>query len=249
MNILCVSSQYLHALRKESKGFRFKLQGYGTFAKACSGIVRTNITDIYGFVMLMDSLPEDTEELCRFLRRADLISKDANPSRRLVIGINNDDGLVSLLRSCDIKNLEVYSANFELVTDNFIKQELYGTVLDGALTPYKGRKYLSSPVSRSTLPLLKAESPFPPDMLLALSPVNKSNTLVDTYKRDKPLATLTSSGSFYTAVRRYVIQRHFSNSEEDRSSIEDHLSTVLGTREKLRLDLMIKFIDRIGGVQ
>lgn len=130
-----VSPDFLEPIYKESAGYTFKIQGYGNFQDACKGLLKTNVQDIIGFLILAEKLPEDLSYFEKFLEYCNLVS---DVSKRIVIALQNNTGFNQLILRIKPKNIKVsLISNYEVVSDTFIKKTLFGTILKDSLKPYK----------------------------------------------------------------------------------------------------------------
>lgn len=240
MNIICVSAEYFRALYKESRGYSFRFQGYGSLTKTIDGLSKVNAADIYGFCVVATSLPEDKTLLQDFIRKCDILSSGSDIPKRIVFALNDPSDLESFLRSCGIKSLEPYLQEFDILTDQIIKQRIFGTILDGYLTPHAGNKSSQKIYQFSPLPTLRTQLPFHPELLQALSPVRLRDNLPDTFREDTILANLSRSSSFYKVFRSYFIAKHFGDGQPYLRELEAEIDKVqdkyIRTKHLLALD-------------
>lgn len=242
MNIFSYSPKYLGALYEESKKYNFNLQGYRIISKALDGLLKTNSMDIAGFCVVLTSLQdEDLDGLRTFIKRCDLYSDPVNNvKKRFVVALFDSSGIEQFLKSCGTKNLEFYLSEVKILTDVIVKREIFGTLLDGVFTPYKGSKIQSSVIMPKELPLLKLNLPFPRDLLMAISPVQKLDTLTRTIVEDRILEHLYNTQSLYSSVRNYKIHEMFGEGTPHRKKVIDLLSKKGDISEKLLLEFVLR---------
>lgn len=238
MNIIVYSPDYLNALYLESGPYTFKFQGYGDIEKACVGLGRTNISEILGFVMVSDKLPQDTTALERFLYKCNLIAGDTKVRRRFVFGLRESEGLVTMLKKGKYQNLDFYSSDFDILTDSFLRKDIFGTVLESHLKPYS---FTDTSVSalRGGLPLLKVVPLFPMPVTRVTSEIVKRETIRSTEVEDPILSEDKSLSEFYILLRRLAIRQAFG---EPTSDLKEKIEELLEKDTSLESQLLYTYV-------
>lgn len=227
--IFVVSPDYMDALYKESKSYSFDLQGYGSFKEANAGILRTNVSDILGFVILAEELPSEGsleyQHLLTFIRRCNSLKSN----RKFVIASSAtiSSKLLKLLKSQ--KNLRVFiSSRFDSVTDVVINKNVFGSILLDNYNPYSFKnkeeenwKDYGSPSLRF-LPIVNSAS------TACISKVDKLDTFERTLENDKVFRELSQAKSEMLHFRKYFIAKEFF---DDVTSYEKKAEEVLNSMQ------------------
>lgn len=141
-----VSPEYLLPFERESRDCSFYIQGYrdflsysdengGVYKSAISELYKTNINDILGFIILVDSLEPYLKDINTYLQEVNKVCKGNR--RRVVIGSITAKSDRYLAQLDATPNLDLFRiTNINIVTDITIKRDLFGTILAGRV-PYK----------------------------------------------------------------------------------------------------------------
>lgn len=232
-----VSPDYLLPFERESKDCSFYIQGYrdfisysnddGTIYKsATSELYKTNINDILGFIILVDSLEPYIKDINTYLQEVNKVCKDNR--RRVVIG--------SITAKCDrylaqlepTPNIDLYRVtNIDIVTDVTIRRDLFGTILAGR-APYKFLDSESNRRSYKELPTLKYTPIISKRILNVLNPVTLISEDFDKVLSydDIYVGYLEEGDSILAYIRKLKIKNEMgkrisSNSEEDKRIYEE----------------------------
>jgi hypothetical protein len=248
MYVFSVSPQYLRHLKSESEDYKFKFQGYGNFEDACAGLMKTNASEFYGFVILFDSLPQSKSKLTRFIKLCDMISENSPNPKRMVFGVKDEKDLLPFIKALKTKHLELYYAKFEILTDTFIKKELFGTILDSYLRPYGERNSSAKILTKgASLKGLKYEPVLSGPVLDSLSPVEVHDTVTSTITRDRYLSELKSTNDFLYKLRLFKIRRCFPDEPLTDLELESIIESLADVQVRTRYRLLYTQVKE-GGV-
>ena len=245
MIIFAVSPSYLRYIREESLKYQFKLQGYGSLSKALDGLMKTNASEIGGFILVVDRLPDNKSMLYEFIRLCDMISENSSPVKRFVFGLQDDSGLLPFLKESGFKNLEFYLSKFEIVTDSFIKKDMFGTILDSYYKPYNSNLEYKIK-STSTLKGLKYIPPLPVAVAKCLSPVAMLESVESSIDLDLYLKDLKSVSEIYYQLRLFGIKRKYDADYGNIEHLENMINDVSDKVLKERYRIILKYILEIG---
>lgn len=247
MNIFCVSPQYLKALHRESKEYKFNLQGYGSLKLASLGLMKTNASEIYGFSYVANSLPNKSASLKKFLEMCDMVSEYSEKPKRFVFCLKDDTGISTILDGLKIDHMEVFLTTFEELTDVVIRREVFGTILESYLNPFETSRpsEMSSPVPLKTL---KYVSIFPPRVLKALGPVNIKDTLESTLIEDEFLEENKNNRDFLFYLRMFGIKMKFGDAKDRSKELDELLEQVKDPKLKASYSLLYSYV-RIREIQ
>lgn len=218
--IYCVSPDYARYLALESAPFSFDVKVFPNCGLAYDNLVANNQSNIIGYVLLYEEIPNDPTELVDFINFINLIgSKDTI----VILAIRNAKGFPMLMDYLEVDNIEFLNIiDFEVVTDTFIKRNLFGSILIRKYTPYVDKitmfKNSSTYQSNSNLvPVL------PNDILGILSPINRLVTLKHTIEADRVLEDFKDNPLVYY-LRLNRIKRLF-DEEVDFDGMMDRIES------------------------
>lgn len=240
MNIIAYSPTYLRFLKEESLGYKFKFQGYGNLDKASKGLLKVNASEVYGFCVVLDELPENTSALSKFLRACDIMSLGSRTRKRFVFSLQDSSGLYQYLKKGGYKNLDFYSADFSILTDLFIKQEIFGSILEGYLNPYT-EKISGRAKPNFSLNSLKAVPVFPASTMKVVEPIKFKSTSRETEIEDLHLEGLERIGRLFYLLRLYAIRSYYEEEKDLEEEIEG-LIKLSPPNIKLSHELLYKYV-------
>jgi hypothetical protein len=241
MNIFCVSPDYLKSIHKESKDYNFNLQGYGNLELGINGLMKTNISELYGFCYVAETLPSKVKLLKKFVELCDKISEHSSYKKRFVFCLKSDAGLSQLINLLQTSNIEIYLSRFEELTDMIIRREIFGTILESHLNPFSKRKY-SELLFPSSFKTLRYVSIMPPRVLKALEPVRFRETLESTVIEDNFLSENRSNKDFLYLLRFYFIKSRFEGSSNIQMEIEEILKNTKDPYLKTSYELLYSYV-------
>lgn len=214
MFVYFVSPEYLDPVCKELSNFSVGLVGHGNYEAAYRGLIHVNISEIISLAILSEKLPvgPELEFMKKLIRLFDRACDKVDFKRRLVICMQSLEGLVGVLKSCNIKNLEVYADNYEIVTDLYIKREFMGSCITGYKMPYKDSASVSvDDIKNNSLKQPSYNSVLPSNVLHALAKVRILPDLERTLAEDQYLNLLKGSSDFYYRIRTLLIHSMFTD--------------------------------------
>jgi hypothetical protein len=245
MIVVGVSPSYLNHLNKESEEFSFQFQGYGKLETAISRIDISNPSEIYGFLIVLDELPENTRLLVKFLKLCDGISIDSRYPKRVVLGLKDSKGVSEMLRGVNFDNIDVYVSKFDLMTDLFIKRDLFGIVLSAYHKPYEEEEDSFIDFRKfSVVGSLKYYPVFSESDLQAVETVRLRSTLEETKIEDPHLEKLRGVGSFHFSLRNYAIELAYFNNNADDIDLQIMIETTVDKKTKLHRKMLYEFVRR-----
>lgn len=247
MYIIGVTPDYLEAFHEESRPYRFNLTIYGNLEGAMLGISRVNASEIMGFFVALEVLPDNKKLLSRYLRYCNMISerRELNePRKRFVFCLGDTTGSQEIIRPKDFPNLEIYLITYSIMTDVVIKRDVFGTLLASSGKYISGSRRSRLEPPKQTRGLLYRPLFGKADQLL-LETISIKSTLSDTIIQDSFLQELQRISDFHFHVRLRVIkQAHGSNTVEEDKLISDHLGKLTGS-SLIHNQLLIKYV--LGG--
>lgn len=248
MYILGVSPGYLRYLKLESENYEFRFQGYSSLKEASNGLIFVNPSEYIGFTVVMSSLPEDKRELKDFLLKCNTISEKSKVRKRFVFALEDSSGLTAFLKSLKLNGLDFYRAEYEIMTDLFIKQEIFGTILESVYGPYEKKHSSRTKGSLPSLKSLKFVPLFPPSFIKAVSEIKVRDVLHDTMVEDPYLEELKSSNELLYTLRLYAIRLRF-NEEESvlEREVEAMISKVEDKSLRLQYEMLLKYVKESWG--
>jgi hypothetical protein len=244
MVIFCVSPQYLNIISEESREFDFKFQGYGNLEDAMTGLLKTNISEIISFIFVADSMQSYIKDLLPFVRMINSMS-DYNKEyrKRFIFAYNSDGTVLGLLNEIKPTNLDIYQAKYEVLTDLFIKRDIFGTALTSYYKPYIPNKSNDNDLTKFRYsPTLFYRPLFSPLFLTAIEDIVKLDNLNDTLNLDPQLDYLRREDEFFYRLRVDCIKRAFIPDLEDDPYFESYVAALDNATTRLGYELMLKYI-------
>jgi hypothetical protein len=248
MIIFAISPHYLKYILYESKEYNFKIQGYGSFSDAKSGLMKTNASEIYGFIVMVDDFGTiDWKQMKEFMSLSSIVSDGSKKRKRFLFAVKNDSGMLNLFSSKDYQAIDFFLAKFEVMTDLFIRQEVFGTILNGYLKPYVENsednfelgKY--RPVkSLSYVPL------FSNTAMKSLERIKVRSTKNETVIEDEYLEVLKSESEFFYTLRLFGIEKNFHSDIKSNKYLEEYLRKMGGGSMYIQYKMMYEYVQRIG---
>lgn len=218
--IYAVSPDYLEALYTEAKKYNFCLQGYGNFRDAIKGLMKTNVSDILGFIFVGSELFYDKEIVSEFLNSCNMLCR--NTPKKFIFALQNSKGLVDMLEISSFENLNVsYLPDFEILTDTVINKQLFGSILLDNFEPYQLHPEQEHRVNVQDTSL-KYEPLFSDYVLRCLNPVDKLNTYETTILNDQIYQEYLADNSDLLSIRECFIKKAF-NIPYDKNKIQEIL--------------------------
>lgn len=242
--IFAVSSAYLGYLVEEHKGYEFDLQAYSSLAQANDGLLKTNASDIYGFALVLRSLPEDPKGVSNFIKRCDMVSEGSLCRKRFVIAAEDTTGIMDLVRKGKFKNLDIYLVPIDILTDQVIKRDIYGTILSGYLKPY-------APVPASVFDLKKFKAKgslackpvFSTVDLRIVDTVRVRPTLKETEIEDMALEVLRDVGGVPYRMRKFVISKAVEGNDRD-TELEEFIDGLADAKSRIHYRMLYEYVRR-----
>jgi hypothetical protein len=229
----------MKALIEESKGFNFRLQGYGKISSARKGLQKININRLIGFIYLSDNVSDEIA-LREFIILLDKMC--VRKTKRFVFALKEGNNLESLLKDIEIKNLEIYYQEYDDLTDVVIKRYLFGTVLSLDSTLYKHNRK-NEIHNFYSLPSIKFDPIYSSLQLKVLDPVRERETLEEAEKDDLYIPLVKSLSPIYTLLRRYVIRLHYkSDTSVILKLLEEEINKIPSNKSRYSIYILLKMI-------
>lgn len=232
-----VSPDFLLPFERESKDCSFYIQGYRDFVSytnedgssyksAISELYKTNINDILGFIILVDSLEPYIKDINTYLQEVNKVCKDNR--RRVVIGSITAKSDRYLAQLDPTPNIDLYRVtNIDIVTDVTIRRDLFGTILAGR-APYKFLDSKNNKRSYIELPTLKYNPIISKRILRVLNPVTLISEDFDKVLSydDVYVGYLEEGDTILAYIRKMKIKNEMgkpisNNTEEDKRIYEE----------------------------
>lgn len=126
--IILVSPDYLNQIIHESEPFSFYIKGYSNPSEAKNNLFTTNQSSILGYLIVYEELPLDISDIVNFINYINLVG---DKSTVVTFCLNSPEGFEEYLRpNIDVNNINFqYFLEFEVMTDSFIKRNLFGSII------------------------------------------------------------------------------------------------------------------------
>ena len=218
-SIFMISPDYLEVCYNEIKKYECTLQGYGNFESGLRGLLKTNVSDILGYVFLSQALPKDREIFHEFLYRCNLCGGD----KKFLIALLDTTGLSEINFSL-YPNLRFgYIAITEVITNVTINRDIFGSILLDNFEPYKFTDTEQAIPDLQKNYRLQYKPLFSSYILDCLQRVHLMDTLDETLLGDKVLYKYKKDNSILAAFREHYIKTYFSDNV-DNSHLFDLIS-------------------------
>lgn len=250
MIIVAISPSYLNHIKAESEDYNFILQGYGDINQAMArgsnpevrGLRATNPSEICGFAVVLDQLPANTKKLLEFMKICDMISVGGKFRKRFVLGLQDTNGVNALVRSGNFKNLDVYVCKFEIMTDLFIRREIFGLLLSAYYKPYARDQETTASFKKLKVPEGLRYTPlFSPADMRSVEEVRVRATLEETIIEDLHLDWLKGVSSFHYDLRKFLILRKFSNVYMEDADLEKQINAMSDPRQRIHSLMLYEY--------
>lgn len=205
-----VSPDYLEVCYKEAIKYDFTLQGYGTFEKALKGLLKTNISEILGYVYFANKLPSDMSAMLAFLDRVELCS--GNHKFSFVLEDSSGLNMLNLRKYHAIRFY--YIPVKEIVTDIVINRDVFGAILLDNYTPYVTTGESSGIADVSYHYSLRYKPLFSTYILQCLQKVNRHSTFEETLSSDSVYLTYKKDNSILAKFREYYIKSYYTQIQD-----------------------------------
>lgn len=182
--IYCISPEYSGPLVQESSPFKFETKVFTDCVLGYNHLIMTNQSSILGYLFLYEEIPEDPTDLVDLIN---FINYIGDKETVVLLAVNNSKGLDYLLTFLNTENIDFgYLSEFEVVTDSFIKRNLFGSILVKKYKPYLDeivdfKMVTSFNSNKNLVPVL------PNDILSILAPINKLIDVRYTVENDEIL--------------------------------------------------------------
>lgn len=225
MTIFVVSPMYLEAIYNESKKYNFDLQGYGSFKRACNGLLYSNQSDIIGFAFLGDHLPtkhsKDFQYMIQFFNLIELMQAN----KKFVISTDEPVTPWSSLFKKYKSIRFVKTPDYDFVSDVVINKQIFGSLLLDTSKPYT----FSKPAEESfdfKAPKLEYVPLFSDAQIQCISTVEVLDTVERTLLNDSVYQRFKADKAYLGIFRKYyvaVLMHDFDTIEECKSKIDSIL--------------------------
>lgn len=219
-SIFMISPDYLEVCFNEIKDYDCTLQGYGSIEKGIKGLLKTNVSDILGYVYLSSALPTDLGILDEFLYRCNLYGGN----KKFLIALLNTSGL-NRIDFSKYPNLRFgYIAIPEVITNVTINRDIFGTILLDNFSPYKFENDVKTIPDLQNVYRLQYKPVFSSYILDCLKRVHIADSLEDTLLSDKVLYKYRMDQSILADFREHYIRTYFSD-DVDNSHLFELINT------------------------
>jgi len=179
--IFVVSPDYLDVLYHEAIKYDFVLQGYGDVSKALQGLLQVNVSDVLGFVVLADNIESIAEDLYNLFFAIDLIE---SPKKLLLVSRGSNPFDIAVLKK-DYPHVNFHQLlNLEVITDEIINREVFGSILLDNYEPYIFDNKKSLPIKVEKTEYLSFDPVIPSYVTDCLNEVLIMNTVDQTLEAD-----------------------------------------------------------------
>lgn len=206
--VFVISPNYLEALYHESKDFKFGLQGYGSFAAACNGIMRLNPLDAVGFAYVGDDYPSlDSKEGAAMLQLFGILND--YPDRKKFLFVVRGSGKIAQALARKFPGVLVsYISEVESFTDILFKRDVFGSLLMAEGTPYVFKRSEEAPLGKFVSPTMKFKPLISSRVLECLAEVQCLTSIEMTMEHDSILREYKrTNDSILQLLREYKITK------------------------------------------
>ena len=238
--IFTVSPDYLKPMLEISREYdSFYIQGYPTFSSANVGLHKTNISDIIGFLIVVEDFGENLNDAIYFFESLLLIE----PKVPILFSVNDREGLFEILRGHDLEGLKVQYLNMsEIVTDRFIRRNLFGTILKDCRKPYryafKKEDIKKEPIPITTLPSQKFSANLSRLKIITLERATMSMSLAHTKIIDTNLKQLEEVPILYNIRLLYLHEIYGENTMYIRERIDTLIKELKTPKERMEYTIL-----------
>lgn len=229
--VYCVSDCYLRALLRESEPYSFYIKGYCSLTEGINNLKYTNISDILGFVILIEYL--DYNDVEYFNNLVELINdinleSDGHP---VVLAMCNSEGYEQLDKYINTDNIKIFLVdNVDMMSDVIIRRDIYGTLVKELFEPYvvdtvyeteKNYSIESSnydPIFRENIQRLCEPIVVAPDLRRAM-------------ENDEVLSSIGEDDDIAYFLRSEQLNRYYNNRGDNSIIFENILSGISDTNE------------------
>lgn len=205
--IYTISPDYLEALYSEAKNYNFCLQGYGNCQDALNGLLKTNISEILGFIFVAQDVDLYKNSLVKFIRTCNSLCK--HNKKKFIFALQNSKGLSGILNATEFNNLKVsYLPNFEVLTDTVINRQLFGSILLDNFEPYVLKKTEHKSVNFYNKSL-NYEPLFSEYVLKCLDKIDVMTNYEQTLLNDDVYQSYVADNAALAIIRKNMIKKMF----------------------------------------
>lgn len=200
--IFMISPSFLDAAFTEAKKYDFVLQGYGSFKMGVQGLVKINVIDLLGIVLLVENEKQLGIDALRFLKLCN--SMESN-KKVLVVSQSNLTTFSNKIK--EFRNLRfAILQNIEVVTDDLINRQIFGSILLDNYEPYN----LDNNTDRVLVPYryesLEYKPLISPYLLNCISKVVILDDIKKTLLSDKVYQQYIKDKSILASFREFYIK-------------------------------------------
>ena len=204
--IFVISPDYLEVCFKEAKGYSFFLQGYGSVEEATKGLIKTNVSDILGFVYLASTLPDDLNPLVDFMVKCNLM----HGNKKFLFALSDNSNLSNIFNAVKFDYLKIsYLPNVEVVTDSVINRDVFGSILLDNYKPYLFTPEEKPVLSDFSFNKMVYKPLFPDSFLDCLQPVEKLDSVERTLLYDTVYQNSLQLNPLLAEIRKGFVLRDF----------------------------------------
>lgn len=244
--VYCISNCYLKALLRESKEYSFDAKLYYSCQEGLKNLVNTNASEIIGYVILLDKLPDDEDELLALIDFINAIN-EISDNTPLVLALSNSEGYEQLGEYVSSDNLKVFLIDgFEMLTDVDIKRDIYGSIVKYLYNPYCDNNDTVL-VNYNDEPSCIIEPIYRSAIQSLCDPVINAPTLRDALENDETLMNIDKADEVARFLRTLEIKLKYNSSDNDYyTQFENLIKTVKSGEDVIIINSLYNLI--IGGV-
>lgn len=201
--IFMISPSYLEAAFNEAKQYDFFLQGYGSFSMGLQGFTQINLVDLLGIVFLVENESYLLKNSEKFLKLCNSME-----SNKKVLVVSQSD--LSRFKSFaqQFSNLRFsYLPNVEVITDDVINRQIFGSILLDNFKPYKIESSANEVLATYHYTPLNYKPLISVYLLDCISKVVVLDSLKKTLLTDKVYQQYVKDKSFLTKFRECYIRK------------------------------------------
>lgn len=208
---IIISPDYLTAVYKQSHKFSFAIQGYGSFEKAISGILKVNCGELLGCAYISEKLPiqgsVEYKAMNSFLNAVNQL----NDSKKMIFILQNSAQQVLTGIASRLTNVRIYvTGEVPVITDSVIDQNLFGSLILDNTDAYKLNAKENQSSSKTDDFLLHFVPVVSKNILSCCDPIDKLETFQLTIENDMIYQDLNQQGNqIFASVRKELIQKAF----------------------------------------
>lgn len=218
--IYCITNCYVRALIHEVQNYEsFLLKCYCSVAEGIRNLKYTNMSEILGFIILLDNVGETDEDFFDLVDLINSINLESS-NTTVVLALRDSTGYEDLEEEIELNNIKLYLIDgIEMMTDTIIKRDLFGTILREEYNPYLDNKVKK--IVEFTEPVTSSVSPiFPPSIEKLITPVVVAPNLRLALENDEVFNSIHEGDDVAYFLRSEQINKIYGNFEDRSEMLE-----------------------------